>query len=203
MLDAVPPLSSPRRPAGERVTLPVAVDQPRRQAELGEPAPPRPAPRTSAAVRRCSRRRSRPRRRSPCATPRARAARARVDDVVHRVAAWRQRRTVVLEVARPPACDRDGLPGRAGVAAVVVGDADPPAAGGARPPAVAMSPPRLDQRAAADRVRGAPRPRGRRPTLSRSRRGRAGRRAGTRTDALARGRARSLASRARAHAAAA
>ena len=131
------------------------------------------SPRTSAAVPRCSRRR-----RSPAATltvrqgPRtgAPAAGSMMWCIV--TPSWRQRRTAVEEVARPPEAIEIVCPGASGPSRwSSVTWISQPSAGAA--PAVAMSPPRLDQHPAAARRRGRRARRGRRPTLWRSRRGRA------------------------------
>ena len=92
-----------------------------------------------------------------------------------------QRRTLVLDVARPPERRVSACPGACGGASMVVGDPDRPAGGGrrARDGDVAAE---VDEHARALGCRGRPpRPRGRQPAPSRWRRGRGSRRAGIRT----------------------
>ena len=104
--------------------------QARGQAEL--------ASHSGAAVRlapaprcwRCSRRCSPPRRRSPCARCRSTGACVRGSMMWCIVCpSWLQRRTAVLEVARPPPAIEIVCPGALEVAAVVVGHTHPPAGG--------------------------------------------------------------------------
>ena len=81
--------------------------------------------------------------------------------------AWLQRRTEVLDVARPPERIETVWPGRRAVAAVIVGHATCQPPSGASP-VVAMSPPMLTS-TPHPRCSARQRRRGRRPTLWRSR----------------------------------
>ena len=182
-----------RGPAAEREHVAALVDEPRGQRLRGEPRGAC-SPRTSAAVVAMFASAQ-----SPAATltvrqgPRAGAPVAGSMMwciVCSAVAPAPHRRARGGEAAR---ADRDRLPGRRGVAAVVVGDADR-----ASRPAARRPPWRCRRRGSTSAPQPQPprrpRRRGRPPTLSRSRRGRAGS-ARARAPRRSRGRSRSPASR--------